>query len=178
MNPIVYGVFNIRARRKGTKVRPRAYTHQNSQSTMTVTHPTTDTKLPPLELSHKSVEWSLPHRACLKSRRSQISRSSVRTQTWLYYIFYPSLFLHISSFMAVNDPFSLSLLLFLKMLWVATVKRTDHLGFNALKKLPNHYNVLISLRCGRRFKLYAKRAKMSKNKFRIVALCNSVFVPA
>ncbi|XP_023310187.1 gonadotropin-releasing hormone II receptor [Anoplophora glabripennis] len=56
MNPIVYGVFNIRARRKGTKVRPRAYTYQNSQSTMTVTHPTIDTKLPPIELSHKSVE--------------------------------------------------------------------------------------------------------------------------
>ncbi|RZC34966.1 7tm 1 domain containing protein, partial [Asbolus verrucosus] len=56
MNPIVYGAFNIRARRTANKVRPRTNTsisHNNSTPTPT---PTTETRLPPLEISLKTPE--------------------------------------------------------------------------------------------------------------------------
>jgi gonadotropin-releasing hormone receptor len=53
MNPVVYGVFNIRARRTGRKVRPRTNTITVNTCIPT---PTSDTRLPPLEISLKTLE--------------------------------------------------------------------------------------------------------------------------
>ncbi|CAH0550375.1 unnamed protein product [Brassicogethes aeneus] len=53
MNPIVYGAFNIRARRQGAQVRPRANTY--TTNTSTVHNIPLETKLP-IELSLKTLE--------------------------------------------------------------------------------------------------------------------------
>lgn len=55
MNPIVYGVFNIRARRTGGQVRP-ALIGLNSAQNCRVPSQTTETPLPPLEISLKSLQ--------------------------------------------------------------------------------------------------------------------------
>ncbi|XP_044263306.1 gonadotropin-releasing hormone receptor-like [Tribolium madens] len=53
MNPVVYGVFNIRARRTGRKVSPRANTIKHTSCIPT---PNGDSRLPPLEISLKTLE--------------------------------------------------------------------------------------------------------------------------
>lgn len=57
MNPIVYGAFNIRARRKGVKVRLRTNTCNNTARNNTVNgSPCAETGLPSIEISLKTLE--------------------------------------------------------------------------------------------------------------------------
>ncbi|XP_050295995.1 adipokinetic hormone/corazonin-related peptide receptor variant I [Anthonomus grandis grandis] len=56
-NPVVYGIFNIRARRKAAKVRPRACSNAIYRTTSRIPPPiTAETRLSPLEISLRSLE--------------------------------------------------------------------------------------------------------------------------
>lgn len=55
MNPIVYGAFNIRARRNAAQVRPRLNTLNNTVQTR-VSTPVDDKRISALEISLKPLE--------------------------------------------------------------------------------------------------------------------------
>lgn len=57
MNPIVYGAFNIRARRGAAQVRPRLNTLNTVQTR--VSTPVDDKRISALEISLKPLEWFL-----------------------------------------------------------------------------------------------------------------------
>ncbi|XP_060537041.1 adipokinetic hormone/corazonin-related peptide receptor variant I [Cylas formicarius] len=56
MNPIVYGVFNVRARRRGVRVRPRVDSNPLPRTKLPAPRMTAETRLSPLELSLRSLE--------------------------------------------------------------------------------------------------------------------------
>lgn len=72
MNPIVYGAFNIRTRRRAPgQVRPRS----TSSSAITCT---TDIRLPALSISLRNVEWPLtPLLSAEKTVRVDLSKNRV-----------------------------------------------------------------------------------------------------
>lgn len=56
MNPVVYGAFNIRARRKGVKVRLRTHTLSNNTPHNAMSPRAVEASLPPIEISLKTLE--------------------------------------------------------------------------------------------------------------------------